>query len=86
MTRDEALILLYDYGRYVNRMLIHEGFCAPKHPPALSDVVGMWNRFPSEGSKAKAMRWLGYMQGVCVASEVFTLDQVKEHSKNKRFS
>ncbi len=32
------------------------------------------------GKVEKAMRWLGYVQGVLVARGLFTLSQVKEHS------
>ena len=38
----------------------------------------------ADGSEKKAMRWLGYMQGILVAKSVFTLDDVKEHSRTRR--
>lgn len=52
--------------------------------PILEDARGMSQRFPTDGSNVKAMRWLGYMQDVLVASGVFTLAQVKEHAKTGR--
>ena len=45
------------------------------------DAIGMPDRWPEDGSERKAMRWLGYMQGVAVACGLFTLDEVKEHSR-----
>ena len=75
MTRAEALSLL---GEYCERL--HN---AGAWVGTLGDAVGMAARFPEDGSEAKAMRWLGYMQGVLVASGVYSLDEVKEHSRRK---
>lgn len=33
------------------------------------------------GNIDKAMRWLGYIQGACVALDLFTLEDVKNHSR-----
>lgn len=49
---------------------------------SLEILYGMADRFPSDGSRAKAMRWLGFAQGVLVSNRVYTLEQVKEHSKD----
>ena len=32
----------------------------------------------------KMMRWIGYIQGVLVAKEIFTLDAVKKHSQFRK--
>lgn len=75
MTRIEAVTLLREYQEVVERR------------PALSDgeklLVGIADRFPSGGSERKAMRWLGFAQGVLVAAGVFSLEQVREHSRRK---
>ena len=46
-----------------------------------SPIQGMRFRFPEDGSEAKAMRWLGFAQGWLVASDVYTLEECKLHSK-----
>lgn len=81
MTRNEALYLLHDYC-----LLLWRNAKISALRPVLADARRMSSRFPSTGSKAKAMRWLGYMQGVLVATRVFTLDEVKRHAKNKQLS
>lgn len=47
----------------------------------IPELKGMRQRFPEGGSAAKAMRWLGYAQGVCSALGYFSLDALKEHSR-----
>ena len=50
-----------------------------QHIPALA---GMRARFPGGGSEAKAMRWLGYAQGIAVGCGAYSLDEVKAHSRD----
>lgn len=40
-------------------------------------------KFVDGGEIEKAMRWLGFMQGVLWRSDHFTLDQLKEQSRAK---
>lgn len=65
-----ALNLLYQYDYLVFRP---GGFEEP--------YAGLWDRFHLDGSEAKAMRWLGFAQGACVAFGIFTLEEVKRHSQ-----
>lgn len=37
--------------------------------------------FVDEGKVPKAMRWLGFIQGVLWMSNLFSIDQLKEHSR-----
>ncbi len=47
------------------------------------DAAGMYDRWEAApGDKDKAMRWLGYIQGVCVASGIFTRIEVQQHSRD----
>jgi len=76
MTKVEALRLLCQYCFVLSTK------------ETLGDVVrdaaGMCERFPLDGGDiTKAMRWLGYIQGVCVCAGVYSLAQVKMHSKRK---
>lgn len=69
MTRNEALGMIREYGRYA---------------VDLDDVLfGISDRFPSDGSEAKAMRWLGFCQGVLIQRGMFTLEDLKNHSMLK---
>lgn len=74
MTRENALYLLSAYCD-----TLKDGFAADD--PVLTDAAGMKDRFPADGDVDKAMRWLGYMQGVLVHAGVYTLEEVKEHSR-----
>jgi hypothetical protein len=48
------------------------------------DVLhGIRGRFPDDGSTDKAMRWLGFCQGVLIERGIFTLDELKQHSKDR---
>lgn len=40
------------------------------------------DRFPTSGCCEKAARWVGFAQGVLFATGVYTLDELKEHSRN----
>lgn len=84
MTQAEARRLLQSYCIEIEKRLAVYGWRSQRIPEAMEDARRMYGRFPLDGSKEKAMRWLGYMQGVLVTSKVFTLAQVKEHSKNGR--
>ena len=70
MTREEALGLIEQYAGWAD--------------DSIDDVLyDIDKRFPADGSENKAMRWLGFCQGVLVERGIFTLDDVKHHSKNK---
>jgi len=79
MTKDTALRLLGEYCAIIeDRWESAESAFARL---ALVDTEGMAERFPKDGSEAKAMRWLGYAQGVLVATGLYSLGEVKEHSR-----
>lgn len=46
-------------------------------------LTGLWDRYEAlpEHSPDKAMRWLGFAQGVAYALNLYTLDEIKEHSR-----
>lgn len=77
MNKEQALDMLEQYANYFATRTLTVN-------PALRDAVGMPERFPIDGSENKAMRWLGYMQGVAVALNLFTLEEVKEHSRTRK--
>lgn len=70
MTKDQALTLLRVYAEHLRGV---------KWPVATAAEIDM--RWPADGSTHKAMRWLGFMQGYLVAHDLFTLDEVKDHSR-----
>ena len=66
-TTFNAEVVRSELGRGMShlRWMCHE--CVDKHVPA--------------GDVDKAMRWLGFIQGVLLAVGYFTLEQIKEHSR-----
>jgi len=75
MTKDEAVDLMDQYCSLVKELGGHNEV-----------VTGLRSRFPADGSKSKAMRWLGFMQGVLYITEIFTLEELKMHSRDKTIS
>jgi len=80
MKRSEAIHMMHAYGEYVA-----EHVPSNAHP-VLTDLAEMPKRFPEDGSEDKAMRWLGYMQGVLASNGVFTLEELKIHNRDKTVS
>ena len=78
MTREVALSLLSGYAPFCANEALD--FKPESDRDILESAAGMSERFPFDGSEAKAMRWLGYMQGICVAYGIYSLEQVKQHS------
>ena len=72
MTKDEALDLIDRYCSIAKERTI-----------ASEVITGLRSRFPKDGSEGKAMRWLGFMQGALYAANVFTLEELKVHSRDK---
>jgi hypothetical protein len=74
MTRETAIEMLGQYCALIRTQT------------ACSDptIFNADKRFPADGSERKAMRWLGFIQGAAYARGYFTLEQIKEHSKNGR--
>jgi hypothetical protein len=70
MTRSVALALLKEYQDCARRW------------PACSVLHTIYDRFPLDtGGGRKAMRELGFAQGVLYAHRKFTLDDLKLHSR-----
>jgi len=75
MTKDDALNLISSYCEITKNRGFEDEI-----------VTGLRGRFPPEGSEAKAMRWLGFMQGALYTHKVFTLDELKKHSMERSVS
>jgi len=82
MTRDEAISLISEYSEHLAHYPLGP-YASNTMYKAVRNAGGMFDRFPEDGSKAKAMRWLGYLQGVAVTANIFTLEDVKQHSMRK---
>ncbi len=76
MTKQTAIRMVTEYCVVMKQQHRHN-----YSSNALVDAARMSDRWPKEGSENKAMRWLGYIQGVCVCDCLFTLEEVKQHSK-----
>ena len=91
MLRSEALRMIAQYsGKLESYMIVmtDDGVDYPCLSEqvlwgAVRNAIGMPSRWPDTGSEGKAMRWLGYIQGICAACGLYTLDELKEHSKNR---
>ncbi len=69
MNRAEALSLIKNYSSWAR--------------DAHDVLFEIHKRFPEDGSENKAMRWLGFCQGVLLERGVFRLDDLKNHSMKK---
>ena len=70
MKRKTALGMISDYADYARRQ-----------GDTCSTVTDVMNRWPADGSTDKAMRWLGFMQGVMWSAGYYTLAEIKAHSR-----
>ncbi len=75
MTRNTALDLMVTYCSQF------QDLPSKGKSGAVKDASSLPERWPENGSLAKAMRWLGYTQGICVAEGIYTVEEVKEHSR-----
>ena len=75
MMKDDALFMIAQY-------------CVAMKDRGCEDpiIIGLIDRFPADGSGAKAMRWLGFMQGALYAQGAYTLEDLKQHSLNRSVS
>ena len=75
MMKDDALSMIAQY-------------CAAMKDKGCEDpiIIGLIDRFPADGSGAKAMRWLGFIQGALYSQGAYTLEDLKQHSLNRRIS
>jgi hypothetical protein len=73
MTREIAVKMIEQYCK----VFVEEG----GKTPFSTTLTEAYLRFPAEGSTSKAMRWLGFMQGAAFAFNVFSLKEIKEHSR-----
>ena len=74
MTKEEALELIDQYCTVLKKDVVeyHE------------ILTGLRDRFPRDGNEAKAMRWLGFMQGSLWTHGIYPLDELKRHSKERK--
>jgi len=71
MKRKTALKLIDDYSQE-----LHMNGCVDE------TLVELDTRFPHDGKKEKAMRWLGFMQGAMYMMRLRTLDDLKNDSRD----
>jgi hypothetical protein len=73
MTKERALRLVQQYAAVFRT--------TGEWDTTLTEIADRW---PEDGSEQKAMRWLGFVQGVAYARGLFTLEEIKEHSMTGR--
>lgn len=77
MTHEEVIALAHTYGAVAEsaRTLGHS-------LPTLAHLSTMPDKMAGMvDDPEKLMRWLGFMQGVLFAAEVFSLDDLRHHNK-----
>ncbi len=88
MTPDKLKSLFKFYDRYLERQNVE----IEQHKNAfmrisnLEHVRYMCNKAPEfvdEGRIETAMRWLGFVQGVLFVEASFSIEELKEHSKER---
>ncbi len=89
MTPDHVIAVAKQY----RAAFIKKGIAAEKHPTgefphdsisALEHCHRMLDNiitFASEGRTGKAYRWLGFVQGVCWSSGMYTIDDMRDHNR-----
>jgi hypothetical protein len=82
MTRAEAVSLIEQYSAKVFRA-IGRGR-VPTREEALDRIYDLAFRIPAEASERKAMRWLGFIQGVTWMLGAWSIDELKAHSRDRR--
>lgn len=50
--------------------------------PAMNYLMWMCKKIQGISDKEKAMRWLGFIQGVLWILGVFSISQMREHNRN----
>ena len=53
----------------------------PKNVDHLLSMIPTIRGFIAEGRREKAMRWLGFMQGVLWAEGIYTLHELMDHNR-----
>jgi len=69
MTKDQAIKLIAAYCSELERV--------GSDDKNLKEIINRWKG----GSESKVMRWLGYLQGALHYSSVYSLEELKAHSR-----
>lgn len=78
MTREDAIDLIGQYCKMWDNKVSRKAYQLVQDPDMIG---GLRSRWPEDGSERKAMRWLGFMQGALWTLGIYTLDELKEHSR-----
>jgi hypothetical protein len=79
--KNEKLIEIADF--YHKKFeVFYEELYIPEIYKHLLYMLWMIPQFIKEGRKEKANRWLGFVQGVLWANDVYEIEDVKEHNKS----
>ena len=86
MTPDEVSGLATYYE--IQIMMSVGLFTEPKreNTPTVSHLLYMCQEIPNlikAGKIEKAMRWLGFLQGVFCEKDFYTIDQLRDHNRKK---
>jgi hypothetical protein len=71
MKKSTALEMIQMYGDELDKVGVVD-----------ETLTELFYRFPKKGSKDKAMRWLGFMQGALYMLRLRSLNELKQDSKD----
>jgi hypothetical protein len=77
MTKTQALKLMNFYAQWLRRDRLLDDI----RDAYVRHLIGMPERVTDAFSDSKTMRWLGFMQGALWMTRRFTLEELKEHSR-----
>lgn len=78
MTDDKILEVLH---RYQKEITGHPMRMFDDHFSHCAAMIPQMEEFLAEGRRDKVFRWLGFIQGVLYAKGVYTIEQLKDHSR-----
>ena len=82
MTHEKFIEILRKYEDVLEQQQM-EGGTNPHLDHCLEKMIPEMREFHWDKQSDKAMRWLGFIQGVLYAHNVFTIDEMKEHNRRE---
>ena len=91
MTKNQILKVLLEYEKLIGEKVygVEQFSCRDRHPKwheALRHIRWMINQiriFLDENQELKTQRWLGFIQGVIWAHDLYSIEELREHNRRK---
>lgn len=79
MTHEKFLHVLWVYESCLEHEEVNGGIT--KEQEHVLEMIPKMRNFHWDKQVEKAMRWLGFIQGVLYSQGIFTIDEMKNHNK-----